>query len=480
MSKILVVDDQATVLASFERILSGMGHAVISASQAEAALALLASENPDLVIMDIRLPGMNGLEAFRRMTASRPRLPVIIITGYGTTESAIEAMKLGAFDYQVKPFDPDEMLRTIDRALEGLRLMQRPVNIDPEIVPFAADAIIGQSAGMREVYKMIGRVAPTDATVLIRGETGTGKELVARAIYQHSRRDQAPLLVVNCAAIPETLLESELFGYERGAFTGAVSRRIGKFEQAGGGTVFLDEIGDIPLGMQVKILRVLQDRKFERIGGNETIRADVRVIAATNRNLEEAIEEGRFREDLYHRLNVVSMDIPPLRDRLEDLPRLVDYFLERFTRQLQLSKPILAETAMTALKTHTWPGNVRELEHCLQRAMIYTRGYPIQVEDISRALEPSGEEPLLDETEDAESRLKEIVKEYLRTQSGQAAHTGFLETVDRLLVGEALRLTSGNQTHAARLLGLTRPTLQAKMQKYGLRREVGIREKGED
>ena len=478
MGKILVVDDETTVLTSFERILGRLGHTVILASQAESGLALMASETPDLVIMDIRLPGMNGLEAFRQMTASNPQLPIIIMTGYGTTESAIEAMKLGAFDYQVKPFDPEEMLRMIDRALEGLRLMRRPVSLDPEIVQSAEDALVGQSVGMRDVYKMIGRVAPTDATVLIRGETGTGKELVARAIYQHSQYNRAPLLVVNCAAIPEMLLESELFGYERGAFTGAVSRRIGKFEQAGGGTIFLDEIGDIPLGIQVKILRVLQERTFERLGGNETLWADVRVLAATNRNLEQAIEEGTFREDLYHRLNVVTIAMPPLRDRLEDLPRLVDYFLERFSRQMKFNKPILSDDALAMLKSHLWPGNIRELEHCLQRALIYTRGYPIQVADIDWALAQSGETVATHDWAHIESQLQEQIKEYLRTYSGQAAHVTFLESVDQMLVCEALRLTNGNQTHAARMLGLTRPTLQAKMQKYGIRREADVREDG--
>jgi len=479
MGKILVVDDETTVLTSFERILSRLGHRVILASQAEAGFALLASEKPDLVIMDIRLPGMNGLEAFRQMTVSNPQLPIIIMTGYGTTESAIEAMKLGAFDYQVKPFDPDEMLRIIDRALEGLRLMQRPVHLNPETVENAEDALVGQSVGMRDVYKMIGRVASTDATVLIRGETGTGKELVARAIYQHSQHNRAPLLVVNCAAIPEMLLESELFGYERGAFTGAVSRRIGKFEQASGSTIFLDEIGDIPLGIQVKILRMLQERTFERLGGNETIRADVRIIAATNRNLEQAIEEGAFREDLYHRLNVVTIEIPPLRDRLEDVPRLVDYFLACFSRQMKMKKPILSDEAMEVLQNHLWPGNVRELEHCLQRVMIYTRGYPIQVADICWALEQSGEDVPTDMGKQIENQLQEHIREYLRTYSGQAAHVELLERVDGLVVREALRLTSGNQTHAARVLGLTRPTLQAKMQKYGIRRDVGLQEKGE-
>ncbi|OGG56053.1 MAG: Fis family transcriptional regulator [Candidatus Handelsmanbacteria bacterium RIFCSPLOWO2_12_FULL_64_10] len=475
MSKILVVDDESNVLASFEKMLAGQGHEVVTARRAEAALTLLEAERPELLIMDIRLPGLNGLEAFRRIRSSHPRLPVIIMTGYGTTESAIEATKLGAFDYQVKPFEPDDLLRVIDRALEGVRLMQRQVEIDPGTPPASGDALIGQSAGMQEVYKAIGRVAQTDATVLIRGETGTGKELVARAIYQHSLRSAAPLLMVNCVAIPETLLESELFGYEKGAFTGAASRRIGKFEQADGGTILLDEIGDIPLGIQAKILRVLQERSFERIGGNDTIRADVRVLAATNRNLERAISEGKFREDLYHRLNVVTISIPPLRERREDIPRLADYFLERFAGQLKIDRPPLSGDALEALRMHPWPGNVRELEHCIHRAMIFTRGYPIQADDVRRALERPAE-GLAGSPAPEEDALRDLVQAYLKTHSGASIHGQFLEMADRLLVAEALRLTGGNQTHAARLLGLTRPTLQAKMQKYGIRRETHIRE----
>jgi transcriptional regulator with GAF, ATPase, and Fis domain len=327
---------------------------------------------------------------------------------------------------------------------------------------------------MQKVYKAIGRVAGTDATVLIRGETGTGKELVAKAVYQHSSRCEMPLIVVNCVAIPETLLESELFGHERGAFTGASGRRIGKFEQASRGTVFLDEIGDMPLSIQSKILRVLQERSFERIGGHSTIRVDCRLIAATNRNLERAIAEGKFREDLYHRLNVFTIDIPPLRERAEDIPRLATYFLERFACELGVQKPILSAPAIEALRSHAWPGNVRELEHCIHRAMIYTRGYPIQPDDIQRALErPNGEQRRRTDGSERDL-LREVVRSYLGRRSGPSTHQEFLDMVDALLVAEALRLTSGNQTRAARLLGLTRPTLQARMGKHGIRKQTGI------
>ncbi len=486
MGKILVVDDELNVLASFEKMLSEQGHEVITARRAEAALDCLNKEKPELLIMDIRLPGMDGLQAFRQIKKSYPKLPVIIMTGYGTTESAIEATKLGAFDYQLKPFEPEEMLRIIERALECVRLMQRQVELAPQVAPLTSDAIIGQSIVMQEVYKAIGRVSQTDATVLIRGETGTGKELVARAIYQHSLRSDAPLLLVNCVAIPETLLESELFGYEKGAFTGASTRRIGKFEQANGGTIFLDEIGDIPLGIQAKILRVLQERNFERIGGNDTIHVDVRVIAATNRNLEKAISDGKFRNDLYHRLNVVTIHIPPLRERREDIPQLISYFLERFAQQLKIDKPTLSSDALQALQNYFWHGNVRELEHCIHRAMIFTRGYPIQANDVYRALErPAEDFPMEDTAEQQvissssipyEEQLQALVDNYVETHTGAATHSQFIELADKLLVLQALRHTNGNQTQAANLLGLTRPTLQAKMQKYGIRKEIKVKE----
>ena len=309
------------------------------------------------------------------------------MTGQGTTETAIEATKHGAFDYQLKPFEPMEMLQTIAKALESARLMNERVAVDPETPSAAADAIVGRSSGMQQVYKSIGRVAQTNATVLIRGESGTGKELVARAIYQHSLRSQSPMLVVNCAAIPETLLESELFGYEAGAFTGAIGRRIGRFEQADGGTMFLDEIGDIPLAVQAKILRLLQEMSFQRLGGNQTIHVDVRVLCATHRDLEQAIAAGTFREDLYHRLNVVTIRVPPLRERPEDIPELVDYFLNRYCRELNIDKPPVTSEVIEQLQNYAWPGNVRQLQHLIERVLIFTRGYSLQADDIRLALE---------------------------------------------------------------------------------------------
>ncbi len=322
---------------------------------------------------------------------------------------------------------------------------------------------------MQQVYKAIGRVAPTDATVLIRGESGTGKELVARAVYQHSLRSESPLMVVNCAAIPETLLESELFGYEAGAFTGATTRRIGKFQQADGGTIFLDEIGDIPLLVQAKILRLLQEQTFERLGSNETIQVNVRVLCATNRNLEEAIVERTFREDLYHRLNVVTLQLPPLRDRREDIPPLVDYFLNRFARGLRLEKPPLSQEALDVLVNYSWPGNVRELEHVVQRLMIFTGGYTIQAVDLPPAVTTNLPGLVASKTGGwSDEQYLVLARTYLDFYGGERAHEALMEKMEKSLIIEALRRCDGNQTHAARLLGLPRPTLHLKMQKHRL------------
>jgi nitrogen regulation protein NR(I) len=476
MSKILVVDDEPSMLAAFEEILGGLEHEVVTARRAETAIERLGGERVDLVILDIQLSGMSGLEALRRIRREQPKLPVVVITGHGTMSTAIEATKLGAFDYQLKPIEPDEMLATIERALEGVRLMRGQVAVGAEKATVTGEAIIGQSAAMQEVYKAIGRVAQTEAAVLIRGESGTGKELVARAIYQHSLRAERPLILVNCAAIPENLLESELFGHERGAFTGAVGERIGKFQQGDQGTIFLDEIGDMPVALQAKILRVLQDKSFQRVGGDETIRSNVRVLAATNRNLEKAISEGRFREDLFHRLNVFTISLPPLRDRREDISDLADYFVARFARELKIEEPLLSEEALEVLRSHAWPGNVRELEHCIQRMMISTGGHPIQAADLSSLLAQADPQAASGRLAADDETLRDLVRRYLRLAAGESSHERFVQKVEAFLIAEALHQTRGNQTHAARLLGLPRQTLNDKIQKYRLSAESGTLE----
>ncbi len=477
MGNILIVDDDAQLRQSFEKLLTAEGHAVKTASSGEAALTMVRAGVPDLLIMDVRLPGMDGLEAFRIMHEIEPKLPVIIMTAYGTTETAIEATKLGAFEYVLKPFEIPDILALIAQALEAGRFMRSRVELDVAPDKASVDAIIGKSKPMQEVYKAIGRVAPTDATVLIRGESGTGKELVARAIYQHSGRAAKPFLIINCVAIPETLLESELFGYEKGAFTGAINRRVGKFEQANGGTVFLDEIGDMPFSIQAKILRLLQERSLERLGGREPIPVDVRIIAATNRDLEEALAAGRFREDLYYRLKVVTLWLPPLRERLGDIPLLAAYFLARFAKEMGVANPGMAEPAQLLVSNYQWPGNVRELANAMQKALIFSRGYPIHPEDISRAI--GGEAP---GKETAGHRADDIVRRWVRqtlvTGEGKAVFEAFMDRFASLLISEALDLTGGNRSRAARLLGISRPTLLSKIDKYGLKMETSIKING--
>jgi DNA-binding NtrC family response regulator len=468
VSLVLIIDDDSQLRQSFDKLLREEGYEVTLASTGEAGLEAISRRLPDLVIMDVRLPGMSGIEAFKAMREIDSKMPVIIMTAYGTTDTAIEATKLGAFDYLLKPFDIPDILTLIEQALEAGRFMRSRVEMD--VVPEAAsaDALVGRSQPMQEVYKAIGRVAPTDATVLIRGESGTGKELVARAIYQHSLRSEKPFLVINCVAIPETLLESELFGYEKGAFTGAVSRRVGKIEQANGGTVFLDEIGDMPLSIQAKILRLLQERSIERLGGRDTIPVDVRIIAATNRNLEAALAEGRFREDLYYRLKVVTIELPPLRQRKGDTLLLCDYFLSRFSKEMDIDNPGLTEEARAVVEDHPWPGNVRELANALQKALIFSRGYPIQADDILQVVRGEGLTKRAGGDEQTQDAIRKWVRETLLTAKRDDMFSHLMDTFSEMIVTEALQLMQGNRSRAAKLLGISRPTLHSRMEKSGL------------
>jgi nitrogen regulation protein NR(I) len=474
LGSILIVDDDPQLRQSFEKLLIEEGHSVQSAATGEAGIAMIRSCMPDLLIVDVRLPGMSGMDTFLQVRELEPKLPVIIMTAFGTTETAIEATKLGAFDYVLKPFEIPDMLSLIQQALDAGRFMRSRVEMD--VVPDMAssEALIGRSKAMQEIYKAIGRVAPTDATVLIRGESGTGKELVARATYQHSLRAERPFLVINCVAIPETLLESELFGYEKGAFTGAVNRRVGKIEQAHGGTVFLDEIGDMPFSIQSKILRLLQEKSIERLGGREPIPVDVRVIAATNRDLEEALAEGRFREDLYYRLKVVTLSLPPLRERLGDIPLLCDYFLARFSKEMSLDNPGITKEAKSVLSSYPWPGNVRELANTIRKALIFSRGCPCSPEDVSQAM--SGERGAKNATEtDSSDAIRQWLRDSLSSLSGENRFESLMDRFAGILIGEALNLTGGNRTRAAKMLGLSRPTLQSKIEKYGLKIETTVR-----
>jgi nitrogen regulation protein NR(I) len=473
MSKILIVDDDDQLRKSFHKLLAEEGYAIESAASGEEGIRMIRKSLPDLVILDMRLPGMNGLEAFRDIHRLEPKLPVIIMTAFGTTEDAIEATKLGAFDYVLKPFEIPGMLGIIQQALEAGRFMRSPVDMNGSPDKINREAIIGRSQPMQEVYKAIGRVASTEATVLIRGESGTGKELVARAIYSHSPRAYKPFQVINCVAIPETLLESELFGYEKGAFTGAAHRRVGKIEQAHGGTVFLDEIGDMPFGIQSKILRLLQEKRIERLGGRETIAVDVRIIAATNRDLETALQQDRFREDLYYRLKVVTIPLPPLRNRPEDISLLAEYFLARFTAELDMDNPGITPEALEALKGHVWPGNVRELANALQKALIFNRGAPIQPREMVQAVGAKASCDL-SSLGQADQLLRQWARETLAASSDSNKFDTLTDHFASILVGEALTITRGNRSQAARLLGLSRPTLHSKIEKYRLRMKTFV------
>jgi nitrogen regulation protein NR(I) len=473
MGVILIIDDDYQIRQSFEKLLTEEAHEVLTASSGETGLSILNSVIPDLVILDVRLPGMSGIETFVALRQIEPKLPVIIMTAFGTTETAIEATKLGAFDYIIKPFDIPDVLKLISQALEAGRFMHSQVEIDILQKKTSDEIIVGQSKPMQEIYKAIGRVAPTDATVLIRGESGTGKELVARALYQHSLRVQKPFLVINCVAIPETLLESELFGYEKGAFTGAVNRRIGRVEQANGGTLFLDEIGDMPFSIQSKILRLLQEKSIERLGGREPIPVDVRIIAATNRDLEAGLAEGRFREDLYYRLKVVTIQLPPLRDRLQDIPRLTDYFLDRFAREMGIDNPGMTEESKVLLKKYHWPGNVRELANTIQKALIFSRGYPIHVDDIAQVFK--ADSVIREDESSYNGSIRQWARKALITKDGDDKFDNLIDQVSGALISEALDLTNGNRSRAAKLLGLSRPTLQSKIEKYRIKMETSVK-----
>ncbi|RLB01525.1 MAG: sigma-54-dependent Fis family transcriptional regulator [Deltaproteobacteria bacterium] len=467
--KILLIDDDPQLRQSFAKILKEEGYALTAVYTGEMGLAEIRKNLPDVVILDLRLPGIDGFETYKAIREIDPKLPVIIMTAYGTTDTAIEATKLGAFDYVLKPFEIPQMLSLIRQAIDASRFMHSPVKMEKlDEEEIGSEVIIGKSQAMQEVFKAIGRVATRDATVLVRGESGTGKELVARAIYQYSARKDKPFLVINCVAIPETLLESELFGYEKGAFTGAYTRKVGKIEQANGGTVLLDEIGDMPLSIQAKILRLIQEKSIERLGGRSTIPVDVRIIAATNRNLEDALKKGHFREDLYYRLKVVTIWLPPLRERREDIPELAKYFLSRYSREMKIENPGLSETAIKVLLDYSWPGNVRELSNVIRRALIFSRGCPLMPEDIYQSMNPVEDNSMRNESKSDFTEVRKWVRESLRLSRDKNMLNYLLDEITKVAIIEALSITKGNRSRAAELLGTSRPTLQAKIEKYGI------------
>jgi len=482
MDKLLLIDDEEDVQYSFRRTFDSPEIELSTATSGEEGLRLIPKLKPNLVMMDIRMGGMNGLETLRRLRQIDAKLPVIMMTAYGTTQTAIEAMKLGAYDYLLKPFDVPKLKQIVFDALKAARAMKQVVSYQPLLESEDYDlGIVGRCDQMQNVFKLIGQLSASDATALITGESGTGKELVARAIYNHSQRASLPFLAINCAAIPENLLESELFGHEKGAFTGATNQRIGKFEQCNHGTIFLDEIGDMTPATQTKILRVLQSGTFERVGGNQPINVDVRVIAATNKPLEAAVASRQFREDLFYRLNVVRIALPALRERREDVRLLVNYFLKKFAQEEQQQPKSISEDALATLEGHQWPGNVRELENVMRRALVVTKGEAILPGNLpteltgargTAAVPPPGG-AAASEAGIATADMSTLAKA-LFAHARRDPKLKVIPAVERELIIQALIETQGNQVQAARLLGITRATLRKRVEKFSIKQGLAI------
>jgi DNA-binding NtrC family response regulator len=470
MPGLLVVDDEANVRYSLGKSLQSDSLDVFTASTGKQGIELVRKRQPSAVILDVRLTDMSGLDAFDRIREIDPRLPVIIITAFAATETAIEAMKRGAFEYLLKPVDFHQLREVVAKAIALGLLRHAPEECDQSgaVEVFAGDRIIGNSPAMQEIYKAIGRIAPLDVPVLIQGESGTGKELVARALFQHSRRNQEPFLTINCAAIPEALLESELFGHERGAFTGADRRRIGKFEQASGGTIFLDEIGEMAGTMQPKILRLLQEQHFERLGGNESIRTDVRIIAATNQNLEALVSDGHFRQDLFYRLKVMTIHLPPLRDRRDDLLLIVDHFIK--TLNAPMGKQVTGATPETLrlLTTYAWPGNIRELQSTIKFALVKASGSLLTPDCLPENIRLGTNPAQGYRTPDGDPlNIGEFTTSLLQAGESDIYRKVCFE-VDRVVMNIVLRHVKGSQAQASDLLSISRTTLRSKLRSLGI------------
>jgi two-component system nitrogen regulation response regulator GlnG len=469
MAQLLLIDDDPDLIA--EQVRQAFPrHRVEVAGTGADGLGRVRAGPPDVILLDLRLPDQSGLEVYQQIRGLDARIPVIFVTLAKSADAAIDAMKYGAYDYLFKPLDLDQLRRVVGQALDVARQMREPaVLAETAADPDREGVLVGSCPAMREVYKAVGRVAAQDVPVLVTGESGTGKELVARAIYQHGPRAKAPFLAINCAAIPEQLLESELFGHEKGAFTGADRRRIGKFEQCHGGTIFLDEIGDMPLALQAKMLRLLQDQAFERVGGNETVRTDVRLIAATHRDLKAGSAEGKFRPDLYYRLGVFTIHLPPLRERGDDLPLLVQHYLRRFSRDLGREAREVAPEALERLRGYSWPGNIRELQSVLKQALLRASGtvlLPAFLPDLNEGRAGDGHS-----VADVSGSSGLDLEAFIRQRIGLDAEDLYTEVhrqVDRVLLPLVLEHTGGSQHQAARLLGIARQTLRQKLRDLGL------------
>lgn len=451
METILIVDDEKNYLVVLSAFLSGEGYETVTADKAQRALEIVETTDLDLVLTDMKMPSMDGIELLRRIKEKNPELPVVMMTAYGTVEKAVEAMQLGAFNFVLKPFQNEALIQIIRKAVSTYRVLKENRRLVEALESrYRFDNIIGKSKSMLAVFDIIQKVADTKATVLITGESGSGKELIAKAIHFNSPRRNNPFVAVSCAALSETLLESELFGHERGAFTGAAAMRKGRFELADGGTLFLDEIGDVPASVQVKLLRVLEEMTFERVGGTRTIAVDIRLIAATNKDLKSEVEEQRFREDLYFRLNVVHIVLPSLRERSEDIPLLAAHFVNKYAREANRGEVTISPEAMRFLCHHRWPGNVRELEHAIERAVLLSEGNEIGVDDLPKDLVGFADLEIPIDWQDV-SNLPET-----------------LDGIEKRLIQKALSMSNNVQARAAKLLGVTPSNLQYRLKKHNL------------
>ena len=504
---ILIIDDDEGLRYSLKRVLSGRNFNVLEADSGEAGLKLAEAKKPHVILLDNRMQGMSGMEALQHLRCANPNAMIILMTAYGTTQTTIEAMKFGAFDYIMKPFDLKKILSLVDSAVSASLDLDRANQSDGAQSRLTTEdvegGIIGSSSAMQSVFKSIGQVAASEVTVMITGESGTGKELIARAIYKNSLRAHLPYIAVNCAAIPENLIESELFGHEKGSFTGATTQRIGKFELCDGGTIFLDEIGDMALSTQTKILRALQEGEIQRVGSSETIRVNVRMIAATNKRLEAMVEEKTFREDLYYRLNVVRIKLPPLRERGEDVPQLIDFVLKRLALESKANAKSISPEALALLSKYNWPGNVRELENLVYRSAVMAPGETILIKDLPQELvqavaKLNSEEVELPSavSEDAamSSQVEEVRHSVTVSASDESApdaemlggpiedpfktvytllrqrsQHNLLEHMEKEMIAHTLEETNGKQVKAAEILGITRATLRKRIDQYALR-----------
>jgi nitrogen regulation protein NR(I) len=472
MAKVLIADDEHSICQAFSQFITMEGHEAIIASSGEQALELTEQDLPDAVFLDIQMPGIDGLQTLNQLHTLHPQLPIIVMTAYGTVQTAMEAMRNGAFDYLGKPIELPQLRQCLKRALH------KPES-EPDNNHFAQSnkasekpQLIGRSAAMQEVFKLMGLLTTNDLTVLLTGESGVGKELVARAIHVHSKNQNQPFIAVNCAAVPEQLLESEFFGHEKGAFTGADERRIGRFEAAGNGTLFLDEVGELPLHLQGKLLRVLQERCFERVGSVQSIALNARLITATNRNLENEVAQGRFREDLYHRLKLVTLEIPPLRKRKSDIEVLAVHFLQQANIELNKYVNSIEPQVLDTLRNYSWPGNIRELEHTIKRSVLMARSHTLTIHDLDLKAEQFPQTSVESTTDDGNySQLRSELRSALQMalnnqddlQDSEGVFHNLINMAEQELIEEALRITNGNQVAASKLLGLHRSTMRKKI-----------------